>query len=439
MNRVKAVCRRWRKIALDTAALWTRVGIADQPIAFHRTKLHLARCGPTAKLELMIDMFGPTWDNMDDTAVQECAERANAVFAFIIDRGGATSRWKCCSIQTTRLHAYLAILRFLESSDFPWLEYLEVVYSQPPEIWAIEQIEVTELVEIAPQPLFRNTPPRLKTVRLLGIPNPHIFGHPAHPQLTGLTHLQLGLIAQEHELWHLNGLLAANPQLKALSLCSVSMIEGAAGGPIGAELPASQFPKVRLHNLQSLSLPDIDSAPWALGVLVMLDAPNVKALRIGYAGDPDGNANYRRLLTYLIRGGDEETKDPRPYFPNLTHLSYESDGDSESDLKLLLSEYPTLQSLEIPLDPCVELVLKKARPWVLPNLKRLRILWANHLTELKKTIVARHKAGFPLDNLEVVCIEPINKKTNDRKKLEELVKLVVVDNGEELEDLVWCH
>ncbi|CAE6415558.1 unnamed protein product [Rhizoctonia solani] len=222
------------------------------------------------------------------------------------------------------------------------------------------------------------------------------------------------------------------------------MLEGAPTGPPDGELPARQFPKVNLHNLQSLSLPDIDSAPWALNVLMMLDAPNVKALRIGYAGEFDGRDDYRRVLVYLASGvsplQENSQPQPQPYFPNLIHLSYESDGDPVADLQLLLEAYPTLQSLEIPLRPCVEPVLKQAKPWMVPNLKRLRILWANSLVELKRTVMARHKAGLRLENVEVVCSKPIpNKRPNDKKKLEELVNLVVVENGEELEDLIWCY
>ncbi|KAH7339489.1 hypothetical protein B0J17DRAFT_362219 [Rhizoctonia solani] len=437
---IPAVCHRWRKVALDTAGLWTRIGIADRAGVFSRAQLHLSRCGPTSQLELMIDLFGPSWDEIEEGAVGECVRRANSVFSFITDRGGVTSRWKRCSIQTTRLHAYLAILQLLESSDFSSLEYLEVVYSQSPSIWEVEQSEVSEILELPPRLLFRNTPPQLKTVRLLGVPNLYIFGHPKHPQLIGLTHLQLGLIAQDHDIWHLNGLLAASPQLTVLSLCSVSMVEGARAGPPDGELPARHFPKVNLHNLQSLSLPDIDSAPWALSILKMLDAPNVKALRIGYAGDPDEREDYRQVLSYIAFGGEAPKEDSQPYFPNLAHLSYESDGDPVGDLRLLLGAYPTLQSLEIPLRPCVEPVLKQAKPWMVPDLKRLRIIWANSLVELKRTVVARHKAGLRLESLEVVCSRPIpNKKPDDKKRLEKLVNLVVVENGEELEDLIWCY
>ncbi|CAE6505549.1 unnamed protein product [Rhizoctonia solani] len=446
---IPAVCRHWRKIALDTTALWTRVGIADQPIAFQRSELHLSRCGPIAQLELMIDMFGPTWDQIPEGAVEECIRRVDAAFSFIIDRGGVTSRWKHCSIQTTKFHAYLAILQFLESADFPSLEYLEVVYAQTPHVWEVEQVEVTHILESPPRLLFRNTPPRLKTIRLLGIPNPYIFKHPAHPQLTGLTHLQLGMIAQDHELWHLNELLAANPQLKALSLCSVSFSEGAVVGPVEGELSVNQFPKVRLHNLQSLALPDIDSAPWALGFLMSLDAPNVKALRIGYAGEDAGRGDYLRLLYYLIWSSEEFTQDSRPYFPNLTHLSYDSYGEPVADLKLLLTEYTTLQSLEIPLHPYVEPVLKETKPWMVPNLKRLRISSANSMEELKRTVVARHNAGLGLEKVEMVCTEaapeitPSDKRkilqmANDKKKIEQLVNLVLLEREDQPEDLVWC-
>ncbi|KAL5631560.1 hypothetical protein ACGC1H_007173 [Rhizoctonia solani] len=447
---VPAVCRRWRKIALDTTALWTRIGIADQPIAFQRSKLHLSRCGSIAQLELMIDMFGPSWDQIPEGAVDECIRRVDAVFSLIINGGGVTSRWKCCSIQTTKFHAYLAILRFIESADFPSLEYLEVVYAQAPHVWDEEQVEVAEILESPPRLLFRNTPPQLKAVRLLGIPNPYIFKHPAHPQLTGLTHLQLGMIAREHELWHLNEFLAASPQLKVLSLCSVSFFVGAAMGPIEGELSVNQLPKVRLHNLQSLALPDIDSAPWALGFLMMLDAPNVKALRIGYAGEDGGRGDYVRLLYYLIWSSEECTQDSRPYFPNLTHLSYDSYGEPVADLKLLLTEYTTLQSLEIPLDPCVEPVLKETKPWMVPNLKRLRISSANRLEGLKKTVVARHKAGLGLEKVEVVCTEAVPETTpsdkrklqqmaNDKKKIEQLVNLVLLEPEDQPEDLIWCY
>ncbi|KAG8731799.1 hypothetical protein FRC11_002273 [Ceratobasidium sp. 423] len=388
----------------------------------------------------MIDMFGPSWDMLKEGATEECIRRANSVFSFITDRGGVTSRWKRCSIQTTRLHAYLAILQFLKTSDFPSLEYLEVVYSQPLHIWEAETLGVAEILESTPQLLFGDPPPKLKTVRLLGVPNSFMFGHPSHPQLTRLTHLQLGLIAQDHELWHLNGLFAANPQLKVLSLCSVSMGEEADLGPPDGEPAVGQFPKVHLHNLESLCLSDIDSAPWTLSVIMMLDAPNVTALSIGYAGNPEGCEDYRRLLCYVAHSSEAPTaQNQQPYFPNLSHLSYDSDGDPVGDLQLLLSAYPTLQSLEIPLHPCVEPVLKNAKPWMVPNLKRLRVLGANNLTELKKTVVARHKAKLRLESVEVVCSRPLPNKPNDRKKLEELVNLIVVENGEELEDFIWRY
>ncbi|CUA66941.1 hypothetical protein RSOLAG22IIIB_00392 [Rhizoctonia solani] len=442
MNRAKVVCRRWRKIALDTTPLWTRVGIADDPIAYRRTKLHLSRCGSVAQLDLMIDMFGPTWDQMPDGAVEECVQRVNTTFSSLIDAGGITSRWRCCSIQTTKFHAYLAILQFLKSADFPSLEYLEVVFSQTDEVWDVEQVAISEQLESAPELLFQNTPPRLKTARLLGIPNPYMFGHSAHPQLTGLTHLQLGLIAQNHELHHLNRVLAASPQLKALSLSSISFYEGASVGssPSGEPI-TNQLPKIHLHNLQSLALPDIDCAPWALGIVMMLDAPNVKALRIGYAGEPEGHADYHRFLNYLVWNAEECTEDSRPCFPNLTHLSYESSEESAADLQLLLTEYTTLQSLEIPLVPYFKPVLNRSKScWMVPNLKRLRVLEVDRMAEVKRTVMARHKAGMGLEHIEVVYDEEIpDLKPNDKKKLDQLVNLVLTRQGRELEDLVWCY
>ncbi|ELU39326.1 40s ribosomal protein [Rhizoctonia solani AG-1 IA] len=78
------------------------------------------------------------------------------------------------------------------------------------QLWQVEQFELSKLLGSTPQLLFQD-PPWLKTTWLLGIPNLYVFGHPSHPQLTGLTHLQPRLIAQDCKLWCLNGLLAANP------------------------------------------------------------------------------------------------------------------------------------------------------------------------------------------------------------------------------------
>lgn len=417
-GRIPAVCRQWRKVALDTTVLWTRVRLSG-PVSYHRSALYLSRSGSVAPLDIEIDMKGVFEARRMGGTLEERTQRVKDALDFIINHGGATSRWRSFWIQTSVYCAYLAVADLLQSSPMPSLQRLEMVFLGPAEFEG-DWIPFYDAVDSpSPKLLLHNPPPpQLRTVRLERIPNAYLFGHPDHPQLVGLTHLELEFVERHPNLGDLHKVVAACPNLVSFWLDSGSTDEPFHAPPVTT--PSEHLSRIYLPELRALSLSHITSPEWDIGVLAMLDAPKLEVLRVAFEFYLQRGEYYPQIIDLLTRGIDKEN--PKPYFPSLTRLSYDIATDPTEDLQLLLTVYPGITSLSLPSGPPLTALFNK--PWLAPNLKRLRTPMG---PDLKKLVAARHKAGLPLKIVEInqQWLGP-DTKPRDKKQIEKWVDSVIV-------------
>ncbi|KAF8608956.1 hypothetical protein BDV93DRAFT_541338 [Ceratobasidium sp. AG-I] len=410
---LSSVCRHWRTVAIETASLWSLVTLSDFP-PHPRFALHLSRAGSTIPLYINIEMTDIFWDETEEGTMEECAQRVRDTLTFIVSHGGVTPRWRTVSIRTDLFYAHRAVIRFLGSSEMPELLSLELLFDGPNDNDEEDgrAYQDTQLYE--PSLLLPIPPPRLDTIKLQGVPNAFLFGHPTQPQFSSLVHLELELVLSYPNLHDLNLLLAANPQLAAFCLKMGSANEF-------LQHPAIRnLPRVNLPHLKELTLLHISTSRWVLDLLVMLDAPNVDYLRLTFI---DSDEEHRQLLQY-IANGDNRTSGP--LFPSLTRLmfGYDLDEDLVADLRLLLTAYTKITFLDISWIP-IEVLLE--HPWLVPELLHLRVAGAPGEL-LLKIVDARHSAGSPLKVIEADWRFRNRVKPHELEYLRDKVDFAFIDS-----------
>jgi hypothetical protein len=344
------------------------------------------------------------WAETEDGTTEECTERARDALNFIVAQGGVTSRWRSISITTDMFGPHRAVIDFLGSSAMPALRYLELTFRGPSEFDDEDEFAMGEATFIKPIPLLKTPPPHLHTVKLQGVPNPFLFGHPTQPSLSGLTRLELAFVKDHPDLSHLSTLLAANPQLFALSL-NMDMTD-----PFVPHKLNRHVPKIQLPNLRELALLHVLDTPWPLNVMMMIDAPNVDYLSLNLC---ECDPNYNDLLHYIANGGN--ASNPRPLFPSVTHLMVclNEEYDCTAGLRILLAAHTKITLLDLLYTPTAALL---AKPWLVPNLEHLRVAGCRGL-DLKKVVSTRARAKLPLKVVEVDALTGHRIKKAERKYL----------------------
>ncbi|CAE6531945.1 unnamed protein product [Rhizoctonia solani] len=424
-----AVCNYWRQVALDTTALWTKVTLLDRP-PWHFSRVCLARAGPTALLDIDLDMEEDFWADTENGTLDELAERAEDALDFIVTHGGVPSRWRSFSMTTDVFLAQLAAMKLFGKSSFPSLVSIEMRFTGPYEFDDEDAFTLGEHIELPPKLLFKEPPPQLRSIKLQGVPGSYLFGHPAHPQFIALTHLELRFEVRYHSLTDFNKLLAANPGLESIFL-------ELGDADRGVKVEKERLPKVDLPKLHTLSCVDVASPLWALHVIMMLDAPNIISFELTL-----GISSYQRhreqvgiqkLLDHII--GDQSLPNPEPRFPSLRSLTLASEMQlgSEHIIATVLAAYPQLTDLRLP--GCPSLMPLLQRPWLAPGIERLRVGVSN-LVQLKKVVNSRCKAGLPLRTVLVDHLElQVRVKPSDRDQLRKYVDFaLVLDDGERIDD-----
>lgn len=326
------------------------------------------------------------WDGTEEGTMEECAQRARSALEFIVAHGGVTSRWQTISIHTDIFYAHRAVINFLGSSPMPRLRYLELLFDGPNEIDE-EDEEAYENTQLYQPALLLSAPPScLETLKLQGVPNAFLFGHPAQPQFSNLVHLELELVLSYPNLHDLGLLLTANPQLSVFYLDMGSANEY-------LQPTDHNLSKVNLPHLKKFALLRIFTSSWVLDLVMMIDAPNLNHLQLNFS---DYDEQHEQLLQYIARGNDTT---PRPLFPSLTRLMFgcELDEDNTAALRVLLAAYTKITFLDVQRTH-IELLLEQ--PWLVPDLSNLRVAGAPGEL-LMKVVEARHSAGLPLKVVEV--------------------------------------
>lgn len=355
--------------------------------------MFLSRSGVAVPLDIEVDMSELFWANSDEATVEEFARMAQNLFDFIVSHGGTPSRWQRLYFVTDVYHVYAIAMNFLRSSFMPSLQYLETMFLGPAELDEEDEETYSDATASSPKLLFHSVPPQLRTVKLTRTPNPYLFGHPLHPQLVGLTRLELRFAESPPELGNFRQMLLAS----SATLAVLCLDSGTTIGPYsGSRLSPEDNPLLRIHfpKLQALSMTYLLCPAWELNVLQLLDAPNLTTLQIRSLYPEEYDDHYLELLNILTQdsGGNS-----RPYFPALVHLSFGVVSQDAKDLRKLLVAYPNINTLSIPWALKLTPLLKK--PFLVPELKVLRI-HTEAMPDLKKLVMTRYKARIPLQQVE---------------------------------------
>ncbi|CAE6458902.1 unnamed protein product, partial [Rhizoctonia solani] len=168
---VPVVCRFWRKLAINTTALWTFQCVGNQ-IPRETTKLFLSRAGTSTPLDIRISIVQveDTSKSSDANDVEHYCRLACESFCFILDNGGDPSRWRSLLVDTNIYSAFLAILALIRATFMPSLQRLELypmamLLPHPQDIQAWQEAHDT----MSPsEPLFYKPPVELKQLSVSG-------------------------------------------------------------------------------------------------------------------------------------------------------------------------------------------------------------------------------------------------------------------------------
>ncbi|CAE6431650.1 unnamed protein product [Rhizoctonia solani] len=302
------------------------------------------------------------------------------------------------------MNPQIAALNFFGESPMPALERFEVEYD------GIHHLNIEERWGkiISNKPLFHDSlPTRLKVARLEWVPNPYLFAGSLaeHPQLIGLTHLEIKFPPKLPKLEHINALLAASPMLKVLYFDTRIRRCDHVHPEHQPQLSAG-LPKVGLPNVRALGLlfNTSEVSPWwGYSLLLMLDAPNVQSLRL-LLERPGCRARApvdEGFIQHLTKGADKAK--PKPLFPLLTSLELTEPRLGPSSRKSLAQElleaYPNITTLILPLSTQAHLL--GIQPWLVPCLKRL-VIHAKLASDLRESISERCMAALGLKTVEVL-------------------------------------
>ncbi|CAE6462199.1 unnamed protein product [Rhizoctonia solani] len=411
-----AVCHLWRKVALDTTALWTRVTIANNP-PYDLLELFLSRSGTTL-LDISVYMDNPIEDYDDESAAKSTAEDIHN----FIKRHCSASRWRTLRLEVNHIYAFyiLATWPFTHEATFPFLQSLDLIFTGS---FSIDPHDTSLGKSLYNAHLeFSEPQAQLQLLKIRGLLSPHIFGKTFHKQLTGLVKLELHFSGKYEWYEHPRN----SPAVRLLS-----------EDPTSSDAVKSlDAPKVHMPMLTALSFLAISSPVWVLDHLLTLDAPNVATFELTFGKEPitsinGGRVAIRQLASYIATSGPIGAKrKPKSKFPSLVHFTFSSLEESfKEDMEIILAGYPRISSLALPKCSTLQPLAEAAS-----ELARLKV-GLKDVTELKRFLIMRREAGTPIQTIQAVrsaLDSPVEPSI--LKELEELVDFSLVDEADDSGD-----
>ncbi|QRW12049.1 F-box-like protein [Ceratobasidium sp. AG-Ba] len=394
---VAQVCHHWRTVVTSIPMLWSYIRI-DVSYPYSRAELFLARSGNTIPLELELDMTGEFMKGLDKHDNHSHAARTTESLAFIVSKGGATSRWASLKVWGGLPGVLFATIDFITGANLDNLHTLGLV-NDPDDPGLLQDLVSKALLERGtPQlALFHNPPPLLRHVELFGIASDFLFSNPTPPRLCNLSHLELSTIPTLPRLESLEELLSNNLGLESLVL-DMGLVH---------DLEAS-----RLRSLRRFVLKEPMNTSWALFVLMMIDAPGLEMFVLDLRDTvlprlPGAIATYAgigrkngQLLARIL--SESEANELGPIYPVLKHLVIGAFPDDSDYIHHMVRQYSSISRLDWELRGSAGKAFRGLgkSPLPCPRLEHRRVREVpSH--ELVHVVQSRAAQGKPIKILEV--------------------------------------
>ncbi|KAG8694860.1 hypothetical protein FRC09_009559, partial [Ceratobasidium sp. 395] len=337
-------------------------------------------------------------------ASRQCAQMFG-MLRSILGSGGARVRWSSFALTAGFSRVFYKAIEHTKTMPTPNLRFVslqcqQLQWSSLGEFWHWHPAtaDLSHTLETGPHR------PLLRSVELLGLPEPLIFSRPK-PFVSNLRRLALGSCSlSPYTISNLSLLFSAcAAQLESLSLDAGSIRH------IGSENPPAISLRVSLPSLRFLSLEFVTSVAWAMNTLRIIDAPNVEVFLhdfcfIEYAG----YEFMRYICSGRLNGALQEKPvdgllGAGPLFPSLHTLALPNFSFDDTILTSFFEAYTRITKALLN-DKAVEFLCRSNRP--LRNLKHLRCLNKNSIvTPVKKLIRKRRDWGMKLSSLELVAVK----------------------------------
>ncbi|CAE6412819.1 unnamed protein product [Rhizoctonia solani] len=401
---VAQVCRKWRAVAISIPMLWTYISISGSK-SFNSASVFLERSGETIPLEIEIDLSEHSdtgsWSEESDDQKPE-VKLIQDTLDFLVSKRAKPSRWARLAIWFEKPKSLFTIIDFLIDASLDNLRKLSLVNiyidRMMVEDYVVEAMRERDLTNSA---LFRNPPPLLQELELVGTPSNFFFPHENASLVSDLTYLDLGFLLSLPPFMGLHSLLTHNPRLESLCL-DTGMIETTDFEPETiAEI------RVRMPFLRRFSLQEPISVGWGLSVLQMIDAPNLEA----FALNLDQSQTLPDPIPLYIAYGKEignvedqpEAPSPRrPIYPALKHLALGPFTGTSASLLAMLESLGTITRLDWELQEEEPISINRALgdSKICPRLEHIRVHGV-HETDLVDLVESRIRSGIPFKVVEV--------------------------------------
>ncbi|QRW00912.1 hypothetical protein RhiJN_28930 [Ceratobasidium sp. AG-Ba] len=390
------VCCHWRSLALRTTLLWAYIDLSDGP-PYVRSRRFLARSGDTQPLDINLNIDRQFMAGLLKNDYVGHTERLVEALSFIINNGGDTVRWRSFSAKTTAAIVVDDINYCLYGEPLPNLEFLSLIDCYR----STSDYETPDGGIDREEPylkLFENQPPQLRSLQLRRFDSRFLLNPVGDPIVSNVTFIDLGLVGSEPPLTGIHLLLARNPSLRTLRL-NMTRVR-----PDFDELNYGQNLKpVSLLSLQELFLTNPHSSLWGQQFLLMINAPILHYFRLYLHYS---YSTFYGMLKIFVDGRYKTLSSCRAgkTFPSLKHFSTNIRSEW---LEEVLCAYPELNKLTLlPRHSQNALLLLSQQPWLVPNLKGLKISSCPPDAHcLLQTAKARSNAQIPLQSIEIGRLE----------------------------------
>ncbi|KAH7326871.1 hypothetical protein B0J17DRAFT_680959 [Rhizoctonia solani] len=334
------VCRYWRIVATNTPMLWTFVHIASI-VPSYRDVLYLIRAGPTAPLDIAIDL---TSNNMKLILL-------SGMMRAITSQGAQTTRWRSLLVCIDKKSSAIlsGLLEWLGQNPVPSLQRLYFDFGCNKDSsgshWpSAATTSPNDIISANARAYLMSLSSNLLCYEL-ALPSAYTFGL-TRDMFTNLR--ELTIISHKIMPNELSDLLLSNPQLEYLCLSTAD--DRIPRRPFHSltQPDTSTIRRTVAPSLCSLFIGSDNDVNWALRVLMTIEATGLQDFALKC--DTCNSEDLRRVVTYIttgVRPSYSMGTNACPIFPSLQSLDLSRFTCDRDQFINLVSSYPELPHIAL--------------------------------------------------------------------------------------------